>query len=173
MNGPVAHAPHDFRGFRGQSVQALGQLHTEGLDERCLGSHNGRVDCGWSCRRRAGSRLRPFFVRRPSLARRFPFHFFFLLRVFLNRMWISPTRRGSISRTTSWGMATTGREDVALALSVPVCSLSFSGAVPGSPRLSDTVCSPLLPLFLPLLLPDGVVRNGSNRRLSGICWQAP
>src|SRR5262245_15472403 len=91
-----------------------------------------------------------------------PFHFFFLLRVFLNRMWISPTRRGSISRMTSWGMATTGREDVALALSVPVCSRSFDE--PGSadsPRLSDTVRSPLPPCFLPFLLPDGAVRNGS------------
>src|SRR5262245_34202645 len=162
MDGPVGHAPHDFRGFCGQSVQALGQLHTEGLDERCLGSHNGRVDCGWSCRRGAGSRLRLLFVSRPSLARRFPFHFFFLLRVFLNRMWISPTRRGSISRMTSWGMATIGREDVALALWVPVCSRSFDE--PGSAdslRLSDTVRSPLPPLFLPLLLPDGAVRNGS------------
>src|SRR5262250_3952851 len=136
MDGPIRDAPDHGSGFRGQSVQALGQLHTEGLDERCLGSHNNRVECGWSCRRRAGSHLRPLFVSRPSLARRFPFHFFFLLRVFLNRMWISPTRRGSISRTTSWGMATTGREDVALALSVPVCSLSFSRAVPDSPRLS-------------------------------------
>src|SRR5215468_1833687 len=161
MDGPVGHAPHDFRGFRGQSVQALGQLHTEGLDERCLGSHNKRVDCGWSCRRGAGSRLRSLFVSRPSLARRFPFQFFFLLRVFLNRMWISPTRRGSSSRMTSCAMVMTGTEDVALALSEPVCSLSFDEPGSDSPRLSDTVCLPLLPLFLPLLLPDGAVRNGS------------
>src|SRR5262249_51380330 len=94
------------------------------------------------------------------------FQFFFLLRVFLNRMWISPTRRGSSSRMTSCprlrgrlenpspqppprggegerdrncsplrfgegaggGVVrqplTIGREDVALALSMPVCSLS-------------------------------------------------